>query len=174
MDTGGNNPMISELLASELGQEIISIKALAARLPDGRLNWKPHAKSESLGELASHLINILTWLPMTMDTAELDLHAVKEDRTTPLIASAADALGRLDANARSALERMSSLPDETFFETWTLRAGQYELFRGSKYEVIRRFVINHAVHHRGQLCVYLRLLGIPLPQIYGPTADDKK
>ena len=174
MGPKGDSHMIAVLLREELWQEVISTTALLARLPDDRLDWRPHAKSDSLGGLASHLINILTWLPNTMDTAELDLYAVKEDWTTPQTTTAADAQGRLEANARAAIESISPLPDEAFFETWTLRAGQYELFRGSKYEVIRRFVINHMVHHRGQLCVYLRLLGVPLPQIYGPTADDKR
>lgn len=164
---------IRDSLLPELEQEIKITRSLVASMPDSKLDWRPHPKSQSLGELASHLVNIPNWLPLTMDTFELDV-AAATDWKTPQITSAAHALEILDANAGAAKTKLLSLTDGAFSDSWTMRAGPQVFFTCNKLDVIREYVIKHSVHHRGQLSVYLRLLDVPLPQIYGPTADMKE
>jgi uncharacterized damage-inducible protein DinB len=163
--------MIRDLLLPEFDQEVATLRSLVASMPDASLDWKPHPKSFSLRELASHLVNIPSWLPMTMDTSELDFGA-QPDVKTHQIDSTAHALELLGAAVGAAREKLLAATDQGINETWTLRAGPHVLFTGAKYDVIRAYVINHLVHHRGQLSVYLRLLDVPLEKIYGPTADS--
>jgi uncharacterized damage-inducible protein DinB len=163
--------MIRDLLLPEFDQEIETLRALIATAPDASLDWGPHPKSYTLRMLISHLANIPGWLPMTLDTAELDF--ATQDFKTPQVESVAHALQSLGANAAAAREKLRAATDGAINEIWTMRAGPQIFFSDTKYVVIRGFVINHLVHHRGQLSVYLRLLDVPLPKIYGPTADDK-
>jgi uncharacterized damage-inducible protein DinB len=125
---------------------------------------------QTLRELASHLVNIPSWVPTTLEQPELDL-AAKQDWRTPQVGSAAEALATLEVNlgtAKAALERASAA---TLREPWTLRSGPQVHLTQPRSGVLRGFVFNHLVHHRAQLGVYLRLLDIPLPPVYGPTAD---
>lgn len=158
------------LYLSELSREAVGTRALLALLPSDHLEWRPHPKSQTLRELASHLVNLPSWVPMTLEQPELDL-AAHHDWTTPQMGSAEEALATLEVNlgvAKASLERAT---EATFQEPWTLRSGDQVHFTQPKSGVLRSFVFNHLVHHRAQLGVYLRLLNIPLPPVYGPTAD---
>jgi len=160
----------ASLYLSELSLEAVATRALLALLPSDQLGWRPHPKSQTLGELASHLVNLPSWVPMTLEQPELDL-AASQGWTTPQVRSAQEALAALEENlgvAKASLERAT---EATFQEPWTLRAGEQVHFTQPKSGVLRGFVFNHLVHHRAQLGLYLRLLDIPLPSVYGPTAD---
>lgn len=155
---------------SELSQEAVGTRALLALLPSDHLEWRPHPKSQTLRELASHLVNLPSWVPLTLEQAELDLAADPEWKT-PQLGSVEEALTTFEVNlalAKASLERAS---EATFQEPWTLRSGARVHLTQPKSSVLRGFVFNHSVHHRAQLGVYLRLLNIPLPSVYGPTAD---
>ncbi|MCL1892625.1 MAG: DinB family protein [Holophagaceae bacterium] len=163
--------LIRDWLLPELEQEIKITRSLVASAPDPKLDWRPHQKSFSLRELTSHLVNIPAWVPMTLDTPVLDFAAQSEWKT-PQANSTEEALGILDANASATFSKLSVATDEAFLEPWTMKNGTQVFFTIPKLAVIKEYVIKHSVHHRGQLSVYLRLLDVPLPQVYGPTADQ--
>jgi uncharacterized damage-inducible protein DinB len=139
------------------------------RVPDAKFAWKPHPKSYTLHDLAAHVANILSWGPLTLTTSELDVAQKFPQRrfeTTPEI------LADFDKNAAAYRAALAKATDADLAATWTFRAGPTVFFTQPKVGVLRGFVMNHLIHHRGQLSVYLRLLDVPVPSIYGPSADD--
>ncbi|MCX7877580.1 MAG: DinB family protein [Ignavibacteria bacterium] len=161
---------ISQFLINELKSESESTQALLERVPLEKSGWKPHEKSMTLGRLASHIAEIPAWIPVTIEMDELDF--AKADRK-PFIAGSADELiSVFKQNISKAIESLGKASDERFSENWTLRTGDVVYYTRPKISVLRSFCFNHLYHHRAQLGVYLRMLDIALPQIYGPTADD--
>ncbi len=158
-------------LAAELRQEAAANRRLLERIAEDRLSWKPHERSMSLGRLAGHLAEIFSWGVAVLERDEVDTAAgdfrPRGGETKEEILAAHDdnvaALGRLLADA----------DDERLLGRWKLRRAEKEIFDLRRIAALRGFVMSHAIHHRGQLTVYLRLLDIPLPQVYGPTADDR-
>ncbi|MGC4049794.1 MAG: DinB family protein [Paludibaculum sp.] len=166
---------ISELLKPELEQELAKTRKTLERLPDDRLDYKPHDKSFELGALATHLATIPLWGKMTMETSELDLCPGGKPLEQPKrITSAADALARFDQFAADATAAIGSASDEAFMTEWALMMNGNVMFKMPRYSVIRSMILNHLVHHRAQLGVYFRLLDIPVPSIYGPSADEQQ
>lgn len=156
-------------LLPEFDAEMANTRRVLERVPTDRMDFKPHEKSFTLKELATHLANLPVWTPMTLSTEELDLEQ-DWDRPDPADASEILALfDRTSAEARTALEGASR---EDMKVAWTLRGGDQVYFTMPRGSVIRTFVMNHMVHHRGQLTVYLRLLDVPVPGAYGPSADE--
>ena len=141
------------------------------RVPDADLGWKPHDKSFSMGQLAGHLANLLHWVDMTVDANGFDLADMGPRGAPP--ASVAELLQTFDANVKTARSKIDQQTDASLLAPWTLKNAGQELFTMPKAAVLRSFVLNHLIHHRGQLTVYLRLRGVPLPSIYGPTADEE-
>jgi len=161
--------MIKESLLPEYDHEIATTRKLLERLPDDKLSWKPHARSMSLGGLATHLANIPNWTVSILDQTAFDLADAPPNLTE--LSSRADILALLDASSR----KNRSLLDKTdaeYLARWTLKQGGREMFTLPRLAALRSFVLNHIVHHRGQLSVYLRLNDIPVPAIYGPSADE--
>lgn len=157
-------------LLPEFDQEMANTRKALERIPDDRLDFKPHEKSYSLLELASHVANLPSWTAMTLSTTELDLDQ-PFDWTPPT--SREEVLAQFDtvtSEARAALEAASA--DELTVD-WTLRSGDDVWFTIPRAAVYRLYVMNHLVHHRAQLGVYLRLLDVPVPGMYGPSADEK-
>jgi uncharacterized damage-inducible protein DinB len=148
-----------------------STRRLLERVPEADFAWKPHDKSFPLGHLAGHIVNILQWVTITLDERSFDLAASGNERPTPP-ATKAELLQKFDANVTRARASIDAQTDPAFFAPWTLKQGDQELFTMPKLAVLRSFVMNHIIHHRGQLTVYLRLRNVPLPSIYGPTADE--
>lgn len=142
------------------------------RVPEAHLAWKPHAKSWSLGELSTHLVTLVMWMEIVLETEELDLAVPLERGRAP--ASRDELLTRFDAQVATLREALERSDDAALSATWTLRHGTHVLQVASRLMMIRLFALNHSIHHRGQLSVYLRLLDTPLPGIYGPTADDAR
>ena len=141
-------------------------------IPDDRLDWKPHDKSYTIGELGTHLANLPSWVVATIGQDELDVAPPGEDppRMEPLDSS--DEMVRtIDENANAARAAIEGASDADLMAEWTLLKGGEALFTLPKIAVLRTFVMDHMIHHRGQLTVYLRLLDVPLKQTFGPTAD---
>lgn len=161
---------IRDALLPEYDHEMGTTRRLLDRVPEAEFAWKPHEKSMSLGQLAGHLANIPFWCSAVLDATGFDLASV-ETRPTPPASRAAllDEFDRKVAAARATLARQT---DAEMLAPWTLRQGTHEVFTLPRISAIRSFVLNHSIHHRGQLSVYLRLRNVPLPPIYGPTADE--
>jgi uncharacterized damage-inducible protein DinB len=160
---------IKDLLLPEFDHEIAVTRRLLDRVPDDRLAWKPHDRSMSMGGLATHLSNLPTWSASILSETSFDL-ADAPPNLSPLT-SRAEILNTFDATtaaARNLLDRT----DAEFLARWTLLRGGQEMFSMPRFTAFRSFVLNHLIHHRGQLSVYLRLNDIPVPAIYGPSADE--
>lgn len=165
---------IAESLAAELEHEAKITRSLLARVPDDKASWKPHAKSSSMGELAIHLANIGGYGVPVATAPELDFQAATSAKLPQARWTSRDeALQVFDHNVEAAMRAVSALPDPRLREPWTLRAGDHVVFTLPRIAAWRTFVMSHQIHHRGQLSVYLRLNDIPVPPIYGPSADER-
>jgi len=160
-----------DILLVEFDREAGLTRQVLERLPGDRLDWQPHPRSRSLGQLALHLAELPRWGASVAAGAEFDLEQI------PLAASAvpatvADLLTRFDGNSSEARRAVSSRTDAELLAPWTLRRAGDEVFTVPRLMAVRTVLLQHATHHRGQLTVYLRLLDVPLPPLYGPTADE--
>jgi uncharacterized damage-inducible protein DinB len=159
---------IAETLLPEFDQEMATTRKLLERVPDDKGPWKPHPKSFSLGHLAQLISWMPAWLTRMLRESELDLGQTPGyslEKTSTLLAG-------FDKNVREGREAIASAKDAAFALPWSLKRGGRVLFTAPRQTIVRSH-INHLVHHRGQLTVYLRLLDVPLPSIYGPTADEQ-
>lgn len=163
---------IIEALLPEFDHEFGTTRRLLERVPEPQFGWRPHEKSWTLGQLAGHLANIPYWCTAALTADFLDLGSVDELVQPRVPASREILLKEFDARLASARERLAIMTDPELLAPWTLRNGSHEFFTMPKISVVRTFVMNHQIHHRGQLTVYLRMSDVPLPPIYGPTADE--
>lgn len=164
---------IAASMLPEFDQETANTRKMLAIVPEAKLGWKPHEKSFSLGQLASHLANVPTWMAPTILQSEFDFAPVDgEPFTTPLAGSTSELLSFFDANVAAARNALADAADATFMENWSLLGGGQVFFTMPKIAVVRSFIMNHMIHHRAQLSVYLRLLDVPIPGMYGPSADE--
>ena len=163
-------PSLKQLALGDLGHELETTRRVLERVPEQHLAWKPHAKSFSLGQLATHLTQIPFWITTTIQQDELD--AAAAPRIEPP-ATVAEIMRRFDENAAEARAAVRNADESTFGAPWTLRAGDHVILSMPRLAVLRSFCLSHMIHHRGQLSVYLRLLDVPVPSIYGPTADEQ-
>lgn len=165
---------IAESILPEFDHETATTRTLLERVPAEKAEWQPHVKSMSLGRLAMHIANLPNWATITLERREFDTNPPDGPRiTSPAFESAARLLQIYDANVSAARALLARTTDGEFMVQWTLKSGGKTMFCMPRIAVFRSFVLNHAVHHRGQLSVYLRLLDVPLPNIYGPTADTQ-
>jgi uncharacterized damage-inducible protein DinB len=158
-------------LVAEFEHESAVTRKMLERVPEEKLSWKPHEKSMTLGRLATHLAELSGWVPTIMDQEVLDLG--DSDYKPRVVESKEELLEMFDSGVAGFVEGIKDRTDEEFFVTWTLRVGERVVTELPRIAALRGFVLSHAFHHRGQLSVFLRLLDVPLPQIYGPTADDR-
>ena len=143
-------------------------RALLERVPLDKSAFKPHTKSTALGALASHLANLAGFGEMIVTQPERDFANWKP---LPDAATTAELLERFDANVAKSRAAIATLDDKDIGTPWTLRNGDHVIFTLPRAAVLRTLLMNHIIHHRGQMSVYLRLNEVPLPSIYGPTAD---
>ncbi|MHB1327745.1 MAG: DinB family protein [Gemmatimonadales bacterium] len=144
-----------------------------SRVPGEHAAWRPHPKSYTLGDLAAHIANILTWVGPTLSETELDLNPPGGTGwKSPTFESTPALLATFDANVAEGRAAILATADDAFGVPWSLKYAGAVIFTMPRVVVLRSFVLNHLIHHRGQLAVYLRLLDVPVPQIYGPTADE--
>jgi uncharacterized damage-inducible protein DinB len=159
-----------DTLAAELQQEAKTTRRLLERVPAESFGWKPHEKSMTLGQLAGHVAQLPTLIVPALTQDEFDFATSGFKPFSPQ--STAELVEQFDANIKAAAETLNAQADESMGETWKLKSGDHVLFELPRAAVVRFVGLNHIVHHRGQLSVYLRLLDVPLPSIYGPSADE--
>ena len=158
---------IGQSMISEFDQEMATTRRVLERVPSEKSTWKPHEKSFSIGHLAQLVARMPGWIPMTVNHSKLDL-----SQASPYSYETTDALLKdFDRNVREARDALSNVTDEQMHQPWALTMGDRTLMTLPRGVVVRQN-INHLVHHRAQLTVYLRLLDIPVPSVYGPTADE--
>ena len=161
---------ICESLAAELRQEAKVTRRILERVPEGSFDWKPHERSMSLGRLAGHVAELPSLIAPALTQPELNFAAGNYSPFVP--SSTAELLERFDENIEKAVELLGRQSDEKMGDAWRLRSGDQTFFNGPRVGAVRALAFNHVVHHRGQLSVYLRLLDVPVPSIYGPSADE--
>jgi len=160
-------------LLPEFDHEMANTRKTLERVPEDKFAWKPHEKSTSLGGLATHLANIPSWTKNTFEADELDIAPVGAPPFRLEEAkSRADLLAAFDKNVASARAALEKASDGNWQGKWSLLHGGNAIFTLPRTAVMRGFVMNHLIHHRAQLGVYLRLLDVPVPSIYGPSADE--
>jgi len=155
----------------EFDQEMALTRKVLERVPEDRLTWRPHPKSWTMAELATHVAWIGAWTSPTLHLPELDLASPTAPNPKP-VSTRADLLTLFDGMLNVAREALAGAPETAFALPWSLRAGDQVFFTMRRGEVMRTFVLNHLIHHRGQLEVYLRMNDVALPAIYGPSADE--
>lgn len=163
--------MNGAMLLPEFDQEMANTRKALERLPAGSLDYRPHTKSWTLRELAGHVANIPQWAHVTLATTELDF---AQPFDQPKLDTPADVLALFDRESAEARVALEAADAESLAVPWTLRAGDRIFFTMPRSAVLRTFVMNHLIHHRAQLTVYLRLLDVPVPGMYGPSGDEKE
>lgn len=164
---------IAQSMLSEFDQEMQNTRKTLERVPDDKWNWKPHEKSGTLGWLSGHVASLPGWLTMTLNTEQFDYAPVSgPSYQPPKIENRKDALAAFDKESAEARAALAKASDQDMMATWSLLAGGKEVFSMPRVAVIRGVVMNHLIHHRAQLGVYFRLVGVPVPGLYGPSADE--
>jgi uncharacterized damage-inducible protein DinB len=164
---------IGQSMLMEFDQEMNNTRKVLERVDDKQWNWKPHAKSGTLGWLAAHVATMPGWITMTLNTQELDYAPVGGPSfEPPKIENRQQLLAELDKGVAESRAALAKVSDAEIMKDWTLLAGGQKIFTMPRVACIRGMVLNHIIHHRAQLTVYYRLLGIPVPGLYGPSADE--
>jgi len=161
--------MIDPVLG-ELTHEAATTRRLLDRVPERHLGWKPHEKSMTLGRLATHLAEIPGWVSSIVEKDEFDVGA--SGYTPAKIETVADIRAMFDRNISAVTDTLKRQSNDRLLASWRLKKNGQVVFEMPRMGVIRSLLMNHLIHHRGQLSVYLRLKDVPLPSIYGPTADE--
>ena len=161
-------PLVDALLP-EFDHEMTVTRKLLERVPDGNLDWKPHPKSMTLGQLAQHVATLPMWGSMTLNLVELDLGG-----SQPLqpMTSRAELLAFFDQNVAVTRAALVGRSDSEMMVPWALKRDGHTIFSMPRAGVWRGFVMSHLIHHRAQLSVYLRMNDVPIPSMYGPSADE--
>ena len=165
---------IAEFMVGEFDHEAGNTRKVLERVPEAHVTWKPHPKSYSLGDLALHLANLPFWVGLTMNQTELDLDPAggAPPRPKRVWESRATLLKAHDDNVAAARALIAAAADADMMVPWSLKKRGDVVFTMPRVAVLRGMVFNHIVHHRGQLTVYLRMKDVPLPSLYGPSADE--
>lgn len=160
-----------DALLPEFDREMAVTRRLLERVPDGQFAWQPHPKSMTLGRLAEHLAELPHWAGVTVTEDGIDMGTGRPAGYQPPATREA-VLAMFDANVTQARAALVGRADAELMAPWTLSHGGRTVFTMPKVAVLRSFVFNHLIHHRGQLSVYLRMHDVPLPSMYGPSADE--
>ena len=161
---------VRQSLLNEFDEEMKGTRKVLERVLDEKTDWRPHEKSMTLGRLATHVAELPEWTvnALTKDVLEFNL-----PHTPTILKNTKEMVALFDKHAKAARDAIEGAKDTDWPKTWTLKVNGKVAFEGLKESVYRSFAMNHLVHHRAQLGVYLRLLGVALPGLYGPTADDR-
>ncbi len=164
---------LNQGLLAEFNQEAAGTRKTLERVPRDKMDWKPHARSWTFGQLANHLATLPSWVAITINTDSLDVMPEGAPPPRAPVAETPEALVAIFDNhlaeARAAIEGVS---DADFMKPWSLLVGGKVMFTLPKIAVLRGFIFNHSIHHRGQLTVYFRMNDVPVPALYGPSADE--
>ncbi len=160
---------LAEPMLAELELESVATRKVLERMPDNKFDWKPHEKSMTIGQLASHVSDIPRWIAFTIEQDELDI--VNQPMPTPAT-KASELVAYFDEQMAAAKTALQNTDDDALQKNWKMKMGDVVLIDSPKVEVIRRWALNHIVHHRAQLTVYLRLNDVAVPAVYGSSADE--
>ena len=164
--------MITQSFLQELEMEMPNTRKSLERIPE-KFDWAPHKKSMTVGRLAQHLAELPDWAVKAISLDELDLAPAGSPPAQPQVATSRDqVLATFDKNLSAAKAALSGTTDEHLMKPWSLKMGGKTILTLPRVAVVRNFVLNHNIHHRAQLGVYLRLNDIPVPSVYGPSADE--
>ncbi len=164
---------LSQSILPEFDHEMANTRKVLERIPDDKLDWKAHPKSNSMGWVGMHLAEIPGWVAITLNQDNMDVDPPGgQPYRTPSAQSRGEILRRFDENVASARAVIAGTSDEQFMKPWSLLKGGQTMFTLPRIGVLRSFVLNHNIHHRAHMCVYLRLNDIPVPALYGPSADE--
>ena len=164
---------IRDSILPEFDHEMATTRTLLERVPEGNPDWKPHEKSMTISRLAGHLAELAGWGKTTIAQDSLDFRPVNGPSYQPyFMTTRKQLLETFDKNVSEARAAIAGASDQEFMKTWTLLSGGKQILAMPKIAVLRSFAINHVIHHRGQMSVYLRLNNVPVPSIYGPSADE--
>ena len=163
---------IKDALLPEFDHEMGTTRRVLERVPESDFAWKPHEKSYSLGQLAGHVANIPTWVGHILQNSVFDVATVGDTRPR-LPESLATILADFDKNVKAARAGIAATGDSEMLAPWTFQNAGQVIFTMPRAATLRSFIMNHLIHHRGQLTVYLRLRNVPVPPVYGPTADEQ-
>ena len=166
----GGPPPLRQIALGDLEHELATTRRVLERVPTAHLGYKPHEKSFTLQQLAAHTANISGWGTTTMTTDALDFAQPMEQPALPTTTE--ELVAAFDAGAARLRAAIEGASDEALRATWTARRGERVIFALPRVGVLRGFIVSHLIHHRAQLGVYLRLLDLPVPSMYGPTADE--
>jgi len=159
----------SEMLLPEFDEEMKNTRKVLECVPDGKFDYQPHAKSMTLGRLASHVAELPSWAGMTVDREVLE---IQPDFKPTILGTRAELLDSFDKYVVEARAKIAATSDAEWAKTWTLKFAGKNIFSMPRTAVIRATVMNHLIHHRAQLGVYLRLNEVAIPGMYGPSADE--
>lgn len=163
---------LSETLLPEFDHEMANTRKTLERIPEDKFDWKPHEKSTALGGLATHLANIPSWGALAIHTESFDMAPQGQPLRVPQANSRQEVLEAFDRNIAAARSAIVGASDEHLLNPWSLLSDGKTVLTLSRIAVLRSFILNHSIHHRAQLGVYLRLNDVPVPSIYGPSADE--
>lgn len=164
---------ISASLLPEFDQEAAGTRQTLERFPEDKLDWSPHEKSMTMASLATHIANMMNWgiLTLTQDNFDVQPSGAEPYHEEP-VKSRAELLEKFDTNLAAFRAALAAASDEALMTNWSLLAGGNVLFTMPRVAVLRGMIFNHIIHHRAQLCVYYRMNDIPVPALYGPSADE--
>lgn len=163
---------LNQALLPEFDHEMANTRKTLERVPEDKFSWKPHEKSFPMGALAAHLANLPSWVSLAIGSDSFDMAPAGERLKTPELNSVKEILDTFDQNTAAARAAIVGVSDAELSKTWQLLSNGQTLLTMPKAAVLRSFVLNHIIHHRAQLGVYLRLNDIAVPSIYGPSADE--
>jgi uncharacterized damage-inducible protein DinB len=163
----------ADSILPEFDEEMANTRKVLERVPDDKLDWKPHPKSNTIGWNANHLAESVGWVEGTLTTDSWDFAPVGgEPYQSPNLKSSKEILALFDRNVAQARKAIKAVKDEDMSKNWSLLQGGKPIVTLTRAQVIRNFVISHTIHHRAHLLVYLRLNDIPVPGMYGPSGDE--
>jgi uncharacterized damage-inducible protein DinB len=163
----------AETMLPEFDQEMANTRKVLERLPDDKLDWKPHPRSNTIGWNANHVADMVNWLAEVLTKPSLDVAPVGgEPYKFPKLASRHEILDLFDRNVAAARKAITGAKDEDMGSPWTLSQAGQVFFTMPRSAVVRGMVLNHIIHHRAHLCVYLRMNDVPVPGMYGPSGDE--
>jgi uncharacterized damage-inducible protein DinB len=161
---------IADAVLSEFDNEMATTRKMIERFPEDKVEWRPHETCMKLGRLAGHVAELAGWVVTTMNQDKLELDPASF--TPYILTSRADGVKKFDETVKNARALIDGASDEMFRKPWTFVAMGHEVFTLPKIAVYRSFVMNHLIHHRGQLAAFYRIAGVPIPSMYGPSKDE--
>lgn len=162
---------VKALALGDIDLEMANTRRVLERVPDEQMNWRPHERSWTLGSLAAHIANLPTWITTIVEQGQFDLASAVPPNMPPR--TTAELLEMFDRNVRQLQAALKAADNLKLTRDWKLRRGDEIIQKQERWEAMRVTGLNHLIHHRAQLTVYLRLLDVPVPGLYGPSADEK-